>query len=148
MGSNIASVSGIAGGTIQPFSFVQAQPNTQQGLLQCTGAGVPIIGIGPEWVNNMMGTLVQTQLVPGGFPAAVAGQGVRLYGPLEEALLMVGSGQTVSPNQLLVSDASGFAAPCNIAASGQQWVGAMAIEGGTAGSPIRVRSLTFPVTHS
>ncbi len=149
MSSNIASISAVAGGTINPFSFIMPQPNVLNGAIQATGSGSPYLGVGPEWVQGMMGTFLQTTLLPQGYPSASTGQAIRVYGALEEALLMVGSGQTVVANNLLVSDASGFAVPCNIAASGQQWVGAQAIEGGTAGSPIRVRVLPpTAVTHS
>ncbi len=136
MSSNIASISAVAGGTINPFSFIMPQPNVMNGAIQATGSGSPYLGVGPEWVQGMMGTFLQTTLLPQGYPSASTGQAIRVYGALEEALLMVGSGQTVVANNLLVS-------------SGQQWVGAQAIEGGTAGSPIRVRVLPpTAVTHS
>ena len=138
------SKSRVAGGTINPFRFIQGQPGVMLGALQCTGAGVEIIGIGAEWTNAMMGQQYQTSLVPQGFPAATSGQGIRVYEDGEDTIIMVGSGYTVMPDNLLVSDASGNAIPINLAASGVQWIGARAIEAGVAGDPIRVSVLTRP----
>lgn len=140
----MASKSRIAAGTINPFRFIIGQPNVELGALQCTGTGSPIIGIAAEWTNAMMGANNQTSLVPQGFPAALTGQAVRVYEDGEDTIIMVGSGQTVSPDNLLVSDASGNAVPINLAGSGVQWIGARAIEGGTAGDPIRCSVYTRP----
>ena len=127
----------VAGGTIGPFKFIQGQPGVMLGALQCTGAGVEIIGVGPEWTNAMMGQSYQTSLVPQGFPAATTGQRVRVYGDGEEALLQVGSGYTIMPDTILVSDASGNGIPFSTTA-GTSWIGARAIEAGVAGDVIRV----------
>lgn len=137
----------IAGGTINPFVFIQGNPGVELGALQCTGAGVPIIGIGAEWTNAMMGQQYQTTLIPQGFPAATTGQGIRVYEDGEDTIIMVGSGYTVMPDSLLVSDASGNAIPISLAASGNQWIGARAIEAGVAGQPIRVSVFTRPYYH-
>jgi len=142
----------VAAGTIGPFKFIQTgamvasdptsnPPFTGGELtaLQCTGAGVEILGIGAEWTNAMMGTLIQTSLLPQGFPAATKGQGIRVYGDGEETIIMVGSGYNVVNDQLLVSDASGNAIPLNpTATTPVQWIGARAIEAGIAGDVIRV----------
>lgn len=135
------SLSRIAGGTINPFTFIQGQPGVMLGALQCTGAGVPIIGIGAEWTNAMMGQAYQTTLIPQGFPAATSGQSIRVYEDGENTILMVGSGYTVMPDNLLVSDASGNGIPVG-ASAGQQYVGARAIEAGIAGDIIRVQVYT------
>lgn len=135
------SLSRIAYGTINPFTFVIGMPGTELGALQCTGGGVPIIGVAPEWTNNMMGTAWQTQLIPQGYPAAASGQSIRVYEDGENALLMIGSGFTVEPDNLLVSDASGCGKPV-ASAAGQQFVGARAIEPGVAGDIIRVQVYT------
>jgi hypothetical protein len=142
MGMN--SKSRIAGGTINPFVFIQGIPGVELGALQCSGAGVEIIGIGAEWTNSMMGANQQTTLVPQGFPAATTGQDIKVYEDGEDTIIMVGSGYTVQPDNLLVSDASGNAIPINLAAAGVQWVGARAVEAGVAGSPIRVSVYTRP----
>lgn len=148
----------IAAGTINPFTFIQtgamvaSDPTTNPPFtggeltaLQCTGGGVEILGIAAEWTNAMMGTLVQTSLVPQGFPAATKGQGLRVYGDGEETIIMVGSGYTVVPDQLLCSDASGNAIPISSTnTSKTAWVGARAIEGGVAGDPIRVTVVLRP----
>ena len=147
------SLTRTAAGTINPFTFIQSgamatnPPNAEAGellALQCTGAaGAEIIGIGAEWTNAMMGTAVQTGLVPQGFPAATAGQSIRVYEDGENAIIMVGSGVNVVADQLLTSDASGNAIPStNTASSHTQWIGARAIESGTAGQVIRVQVYT------
>lgn len=131
------SLSRIAYGTINPFTFVQDAPGIPLGALQCTGGGVPIIGVAAEWVNNMMGTSWQTAFTPQGYPAAASGNPIRIYGPFDSnAMVVVGSGQTCEPNQMLGSDASGYAKPLTVG-SGANWVGALAIEGGPAGTLIR-----------
>ncbi len=144
----------IAAGTINPFTFIQTGamvssiPNAANGeltALQCTGGGVEILGIAPEWTNAMMGTPVQTSLVPQGYPAAVAGQGIRCYGDGEEALLMVGSGYNVVQDQLLMSDASGNGIPISATNTSKlAWVGARSIEAGQAGDVIRVTVVLRP----
>lgn len=135
------SQSRIAMGTINPFTFVQDAPGVPFGALQCTGSGVPIIGVAVEWTNNMMGTSWQTAFTPQGYPAAASGQPIGVYeqgGP--GAMVVVGSGQTCLPNQMLSSDASGYAKPLAVG-SGANWVGARALEGGVAGTLIRVEVL-------
>lgn len=143
MGQN--SKSRVAGGTINPFVFIQGLPGTELGALQCSGPGVEIIGIGAEWTNAMMGQSYQTTLVPQGFPAATTGQAIRVYEDGEDTIIMVGSGYTVMPDNLLVSDASGNAIPIVLTdTSAVQWIGARAIEAGVAGDPIRVSVYTRP----
>lgn len=138
------SKSRIAGGTIRPFSFIMGQPGVVLGALQCSGSNVPIIGIGPEWTNEMMGTQWQRNYLPAGYPAAVAGQSIRVYEDGEDALILVGSGQTVSPDDYLTSDASGYAVRVTNPLAGTVYIGARAIEGGTAGQVIRVQVRTRP----
>lgn len=145
MGMN--SKSRIAGGTINPFRFVQTNPGVILGALQCTGPGVEIIGIGAEWTTSMMGANFQTTYVPQGFPAAYTNQAIKVYEDGEDTIVFVASGYTVMPDNLLVSDASGNAVPINLAASGNQWIGARAIEAGVAGDPIRVSVYTRPYYH-
>lgn len=140
------TLSRVAYGTINPMRFVQDAPGIVNGALQCSGTGVPIVGIAVEGVAGMPGTYLQTQYVPQMYPAAVSGMGIRIYGENgPETLVIVGSGQTVLANQLLVSDASGNAVGLNLAtaASGVHWVGGRAIEGGDAGNPIRVEPFSY-----
>ena len=136
MGAN--SKSRVAGNTINPFSFIIGQPGVELGALQCTGSG-EIIGIGAEFTMAMMGQALGPVQ---GFPAAYAGQGIKVYEDGEDTVIMVGSGQTVSPDNLLVSDGSGNAAPLNLAGVGNKFYGARAIEGGAAGDVIRVSVYT------
>lgn len=139
------SHSRVACGTINPFVFIQGCPNVELGALQATGAGVPLIGVGPIWTNSMMGANQQPSLTPQGYPAATVGQSVEVAEDgYQDMLLMVGSGQTVNYDDLLVSDASGYAKPINLGASGVQWIGARAIDNGVAGDVIRVQVLTRP----
>jgi len=134
----------IAAGTINPFTFLQSGANVtgvannpnqvELQALQCTGAGVEIIGIGAEFTNAPNGLVGGPSTVP----AATTGQQIKVYGDGEETIIMVGSGYNVVQDQLLTSDASGNAIPANVATASTQWIGARAIEAGIAGSPIRV----------
>lgn len=140
MGTN--SKSRIAGGTINPFTFIMGNPGVELGALQATGSGAPIIGIGAEFTNAMMG---QALAPAQGFPAATSGQAIRVYEDGEDTIIAVGSGYTVEPDNLLVSDGSGNAIPLSLTnTSAIQWIGARAIEAGVAGDPIRVSVYTRP----
>ncbi len=143
------ALSKLAYGTVNPMRFVQDAPGIVNGALQCSGPGVPIIGISHESISNMPGTAWQVAYVPQNYPTAASGQFFRLYeenGP--ETMVIVGSGVTVVPGQLLTSDASGNAVGLNLAtaSAGVHWVGARAIEGGDAGNPIRCQVKMFPYT--
>lgn len=142
----VNSKSRIAGGTINPFTFIQGQPGVELGALQCSGPGVEIIGVGAEWTNAMMGANNQPTVTPQGYPAAVSGQAIKVYEDGEDTIMMIGSGYTVMPDNLLVSDASGNAIPINLGATRTtaQWIGARAIEAGVAGDVIRVSVYTRP----
>jgi hypothetical protein len=144
-------------GTINPARFVMsgaAQASLvagSNGILlaaQCSGPGVPIIGIGHESTTAMMGTQAQIDFVLQGYPAATVGKPLRVYEDGESTLLVVGSGQIVEPDDYLISDASGNAVPLRYAsvAAGIHWVGARAIEYGFAGDPIFVQVYTRAVT--
>lgn len=139
----------VAGGTIYPFSFIQRfvgtiPTNLPAGLpsppellcLQASGAGEEILGISQEWTNAPYGLPGQT--AGQCLPAATVGQQLMVYGDGSETIIMVGSGYNVVTDDLLTSDASGNAIPANVATSSAQWIGARALEGGFAGSPIRV----------
>jgi hypothetical protein len=130
----------VAGGTIQIASFIQGNPGVQLGALQCSGAGVEILGIAQEFTNAMMG---QALAPAQGFPAATVGQHIRVYGDGEETVVIVGSGYTIMPDNLLTSDGSGFAIPITLGAT-TQWIGARAIEAGLPGDPIRVTVVLRP----
>lgn len=149
MGYNNAK-SRIAAGTINPFTFIQSGAMVtsvtatqftggELTALQCTGAGVEIIGIGAEWTNAMAGA---NNLSPYSMPAATQGQAIRVYEDGEDTVIMVGSGYNVVPDQLLTSDASGNAIPANVATASTGWIGARAIESGIAGDVIRVSVYT------
>lgn len=125
----------IAGGTINPFSFIMGNPGVELGALQCSGGTAEILGISAVYTNAMPG---QTGAPAQGSPAATIGQAVQVWGDGEETIVMVGSGYTVSPDQLLISDASGNAIPLvATSTAAEQWIGARSIEGGTPGNPIR-----------
>lgn len=145
MAGGTNSKSRIAGGTINPFTFIQGNPGVELGALQCSGPGVEIIGIGQEWTSAMMGANNQTAYLPQGYPAASVNQAIRVYEDGEDTIIMVGSGYTVEPDNLLVSDASGNAIPIVLTDTSKvQWIGARAIEAGVAGDPIRVSVYTRP----
>jgi hypothetical protein len=142
------SKSRVAAGTINPFTFIQTGNmvaaaagfnNGQLTALQCTGAGVEIIGIGAEWTNAMAGANNQN---PNSLPAATIGREIRIYEDGEDAVLMVGSGYTVMQDTLLTSDASGNGIPANVATASTGWIGARAIEAGVGGDVIRVSVYT------
>lgn len=144
----------IAAGTILPSRFVQsgavaATPTGVTGTnmllaLQCTGPGVEILGIAHESTNIMMGTLTQTTLIPV-VPLATAGQPLGIWTEGAECVLYVGSGANVTCDQLLVSDASGNGVPLTATGSSPvRWVGARAIESGTANQLIRVKVVNYP----
>ena len=156
----VNSQSRTAAGTINPFRFVISgavaaasvtNPAANQGILlalQATGGTAPIIGIGAEWTNAIMGTQWQVNFVPQGFPAAAVNDKIRVYEDGENTILMVGSGYIVEPDDLLVSDASGNGIPLRhaTASSGFYWVGARALEYGFPGDPIAVQVYTRPYT--
>lgn len=140
------TLSRIAYGTINPMRFIQDAPGIINGALQCSGPGVPIVGCGIESVTQMMGTSAQVTYTAQGYPAAASGNGIRIYGENgPETMIIVGSGQTILPNQLLISDASGNAVGLDIASAsaGVKWIGGRAIEGGDAGNPIRVQPFSY-----
>lgn len=138
------SNSRIAGGTINPMRFVQGEPGVELGALQCSGSGVSIVGISDQCTNNMPGTIWTPAQ---GWPLATAGQAFRVHGDGEQCLLVVGSGYTVMPDNLLTSDASGNGIPLSLASAPAN-VGARAIEAGVAGDPIRVTVVLRPATGS
>lgn len=136
--------SAIAGGTINPMRFLQANPGIQGQVLQCSGPGVEIVGIAMQSTNQLPGA-------PGipaqGAPAAIAGQALEVIGDGRQCLLIVGSGQTVLPGFDLGSDASGNALPITLGATAVD-IGAQSIEGGVAGDPIRVLVTLRPRTRT
>lgn len=141
----------VAAGTINPFSFIQTgnmltvNGSNELLALQCTGPGVEILGIAAIWTDNLMGTQQQLNFAPQGYPAAVSGEGLMVWGDGNETIVMVGSGYTVEPDNLLGSDASGNAIPISATnTSKTAWIGARAIEGGVAGDPIRVTVVLRP----
>jgi hypothetical protein len=136
--------SAIAAGTINPMRFLQAAPGLQGQVLQCTGAGVEIIGVAPQWTNNLPGT----PWAPAqGYPVANAGQQLEVIGDGRQTLLIVGSGQTVLPGMDLGSDASGNALPITLGSTAVD-IGARSEEGGVAGDPIRVNVTLRPRTRT
>lgn len=137
--------SAIAGGTINPMRFLQATPGVQGSVLQCSGPGVEIVGVSPQWTNNMMGT---TFTPAQGWPAATVNQPVEVVGDGRQCLLVVGSGYNVLPGQQLISDASGNGIPILALGSTAVDIGAEAIEGGFAGDPIRVLVTLRPRTRT
>jgi hypothetical protein len=132
----------IAYGTINPMRFCMPAPGEIFGVVQATGPGTPVVGIAMESVNGPMGAYGTPAQ---GYPAAASGGAIMLYEPYDmQTMVIVGSGQTVLPNTLLVSDASGNAKALDLASTTAQWVGAMAVEPGVEGNPIRVIPLMFP----
>ena len=137
-------LSRIAGGNINICTFLISNPTAPLlGCLQATGGNAPLLGIAQEFTNQMAGTLGTTPAL-----AAIAGQPVAVRTNqdigLQDVLLCIGSGYTVEPDNLLISDASGNGIPLNITSSRTtaQWIGAIAIEAGLPGQYIRVTPVT------
>lgn len=122
-----------ARGNISPFRFVSVDTASENGCVQA-GDNTEIIGIAQGGTNKPQVTgLVDAQY------AAEAGQPVRVSGDGSVAMLEVGA--TVTPGQYLKSDSQGRGVPIATTGTVIQNYGAVALQGGSAGSIIRVMVL-------
>jgi len=125
-----------AGGNINVCRFVTPSVNSDFTVIQATATTLPI-GIsqmgqkGPPGVSGVTDDL-----------AAASGDTLRVYGQGEETLLELGSGG-IQAGQYLQPDANGkgVAAPFT---TGTIYIGAYALESGSAGEKVRVQVLRFP----
>lgn len=121
-----------AGGTIYPARFVILSNTTatQGNVTQATSATSAILyGISQKEVRR-------SPYIDSSEEAALANEPVGVYDLGEECLLQVGSGNTVLPGDLLTSDSSGCALTTTTSGN---FVGAVALMGGSAGDQIKVK---------
>jgi len=123
----------VARGNITPFRFVRLDTSTENGCVQA-GDNTDVIGIAQGGTNKPdVSGLISAQY------AAESGQPVRVTGV--GAITLVEAGGTVSPGQYLKSDSSGRAVPVATTGTTIQNYGAIALQGGSTGSIIRVMVL-------
>lgn len=121
----------IAGGTIQPATFVVASSSADNTVLQASGTTTPPIGVttisskNPPIYNNTL-------------EAADNGDPVTVFGLGEIAMLTAGSGG-YTHGQFLTSDANGNGVP----ASAGQYVGAIALQSTAYQNQGRVQVVIF-----
>ncbi|MGB9690034.1 hypothetical protein [Thermogutta sp.] len=118
---------------IAPFRFVRVDSATENGCVQA-GDNTDIIGVGQGGTNKP-----EVQGLISASYAAEAGQPVRVAGVGSVTMLEVGA--TVTPGQYLKSDANGRGVPIATTGTVIQNYGAIALQGGTTGSIIRVMVL-------
>lgn len=120
----------VARGNIAPFRFVRVDTTTENGCVQA-GDNTDVIGVAQGGTNKpeVSGLITAEYAAENGQPIRVAGVG---------AITLVEAGATVTPGQYLKSDANGRAVPVATSGTVIQNYGAIALQGGTAGSLIRV----------
>ncbi len=123
----------VARGNITPFRFVRLDTSTENGCVQA-GDNTDVIGIAQGGTNkpDVSGLISAQYAAESGQPVRVAGVG---------AITLVEAGGTVSPGQYLKSDSSGRAVPVATTGTTIQNYGAIALQGGSTGSIIRVMVL-------
>lgn len=131
----------VGSGTVQPSTFVSFMTGTASTgdvvagyrVQQTVATGTPIIGISQEGTRYAP-TDEQINASAGGATGAAGytGDQIKVYALGDICMLSIGS--TVTPQQLLMTNASGQGVP----ATGSANIGAQAIEGGTSGDLIRV----------
>lgn len=120
----------VARGNIPPFRFVRLDSASENGCVQA-GDNTDVIGVAQGGTNKPeVSGLISAQY------AAETGQPVRVAGI--GSITLVEAGATVTPGQYLKSDANGRAVPVATTGTVIQNYGAIALQGGTAGSLIRV----------
>lgn len=119
-----------ARGNILPFRFVRLDTSTENGCVQA-GDNTDIIGVSQGGTNMPeVSGLISAQY------AAQSGQPVRVQGVGSIAMLELGG--TVTPGTYLKSDANGRGVAVATTGTVIQNYGAIALQGGSAGSIIRV----------
>lgn len=118
-----------ARGNINPFRFVRVD-TTENGCVQA-GDNTDVIGVAQGGTNKPEVTgLITAQY------AAEDGQPVRVASVGAVTLLEIGG--AVTPGQYLKSDAQGRGVPVATSGTTVQKYGAVALQGGTSGSIVRV----------
>lgn len=123
-------MTGTAGGSITPSSFVVRSTTADAQFLLASGTSTPIAGI------SGIGTRYPPYSSLNDGNIAIAGENFKVFAPPEkEAALQLGG--TVTAGDLLTSDSSGH----GITASTGNQVGARALESGVSGQIISVQPL-------
>ncbi len=118
-----------ARGNILPFRFVRVDASSENGCLQAAD-NTDIIGVAQSGANKPeISGMVSAQY------AAESGQPVRVQGI--GSIAMVECGGNVTPGQYLKSDSQGRAVGVATTGTTIQNYGAVALQGGTAGSIVR-----------
>jgi hypothetical protein len=117
----------IAGGNINPASFVKISTAADNTALQAAAATDLLIGVAQEGTHDAPG------LTGSSAYAATAGKPIQIYGVGDTCLLVLGTGGCTA-GQFLTSDASGN----GVAAASTNIVGAMSLEAGVAAAKVRV----------
>lgn len=120
----------VAGGNISPACFIKVSTAAEHTLLQAAASTDAPIGISNDAPHD-------APIAGYNGYAATAGQSFRWFGEDQEATLVLGSGGCTA-GQYLVSDANGNGVVVTSDAGSDQWVGAQAVEGGSAGQKVRV----------
>jgi hypothetical protein len=129
-----------ASGNIGISTFVSLTPGNSYYVSAATGS-TPIIGVAQEGTINAPGTGANVNNY-----AATQGFQLRVYGPGETALIVLGG--TVSAGDYLVATTNSFAITQALTASGpESYIGGQALENGVSGVtiPMRVFPYTAPV---
>ena len=118
----------IAAGNITPMCFLIQTTSADHKVQLAAGGTVPIVGVSGPGTRN-----IPFSSLDDGYHA-IAGENVEvLRPPNKEAQLQLGG--TVTPGDLLTSDASGF----GVTATTGQYAGARAVEAGTSGKIVTVQ---------
>jgi hypothetical protein len=138
----MSMIRSLANGTIYPCRFVSPYPATTDAdgfkVIEDIVAAQPILGVSqvgttgfPMGATNDMGVTPPTA-------AALAGQGLEIFGAGEECLIELAG--TVNAGDYLKANATtdGKAVQAPLATAGQQFVGGIALQHGVSGEKIRM----------
>jgi hypothetical protein len=125
----------VAGGDIRPARFVKISTAADYTLLEAD-ANERIFGIAENASQD-------APIPSADADAADAGDSFNFYMSGEECLLELGSGG-VTRGGMLISDADGKGVAAATTGTTVQWIGAEAIESGSAGEKVRVIVRNFP----
>ncbi len=123
----------VARGNIAPFRFVRVDTTTENGCVQA-GDNTDVIGVAQGGTNKpeVSGMITSQYAAENGQPVRVAGVG---------SITLLEVGGTVTPGQYLKSDSQGRGVPVATTGTVIQNYGAIALQGGSTGSIIRVMVL-------
>lgn len=125
------------GGNIYPSRFVKGDASNDWTVLQA-GTNEDAIGISTEGDANP-----PTSGNTLGVPYYVSGQDMKVYGPGSVCLLELGTGG-ITRFAYLKADTDGKGVAATTSGATAQFVGAMALESGSAGDKVRVYVVHLP----